>query len=95
MRFIDWMNDKKLGWVTWSVSDKNEACSVLNASASGDGGWSDKDIKESGLNVRAYLREMQYTDLIAISNPYPRFFIVCYPAFILAGFVFWGYILLS
>jgi endoglucanase len=56
-RFIDWMAERKISWATWSVSDKDETCSVLNTSASSDGGWSDKDIKESGLKVREYLRK--------------------------------------
>ncbi len=55
-KFIDWMAERKLSWVTWSVSDKEESCSVLKASASSDGGWKDSDIKQSGLKVRAYLK---------------------------------------
>lgn len=55
-RYIDWMKTKKLSWITWSVSDKNESCSVLNTSASSDGGWTERDLKESGIKVRQYLR---------------------------------------
>ncbi len=58
-KFIDWMTERKLSWATWSVSDKNESCSVLNTSASSDGGWSDSDLKESGLKVREYLRGLK------------------------------------
>lgn len=58
-KFIDWMTKRKLSWATWSVSDKNESCSVLQTSAASDGGWSDKDLKESGLKVREYLRGMK------------------------------------
>jgi len=57
-KFIDWMEERKLSWATWSVSDKNERCSVLNSSASSDGGWADKDVKESGLKAREYLRRL-------------------------------------
>ncbi len=56
-KYINWMKDKKLSWVTWSVSDKDESCSVLKKSASGNGGWKDTDLKESGLRTRAYLRK--------------------------------------
>lgn len=56
-RFIDWMEQRKISWVTWSVSDKNETCSVLNTSASSDGNWNETDIKESGQKVKAYLRK--------------------------------------
>jgi endoglucanase len=56
-KWIDWMAAKKLSWVTWSVSDKNESCSVLNTSAASDGNWTTKDLKESGIKTREYLRK--------------------------------------
>ena len=56
-KFIQWMEEKKLSWFTWSVSDKDETCSVLNKSASSDGNWKDIDLKESGLKTREYLRK--------------------------------------
>ncbi len=55
--YIRWMKERKLSWLTWSVSDKNETCSVLNPSASSTGGWSEADIKESGKMARAYLKD--------------------------------------
>jgi endoglucanase len=55
-RYIDWINTNNLSWVTWSVSDKNETCSVLNPSASSTGHWKDSDLKESGIKIRGYLR---------------------------------------
>ena len=54
-KYIDWMDKNNLSWVTWSVSDKDESCSVLNTSASSDGKWEDKDLKISGIRTRAYL----------------------------------------
>lgn len=56
-KYISWMEEKKLSWITWSVSDKDESCSVLNTSASSDGNWKDKDLKESGLKTRGFLRK--------------------------------------
>jgi endoglucanase len=58
-KWIDFMEERKLSWITWSVSDKDEVCSVLNKSASSDGNWTDADLKESGLKVRAYLRSFK------------------------------------
>jgi len=55
--YIDWMDKQRLSWVTWSVSDKNESCSVLNTSASSNGGWKDSDLKISGIKTREYLRK--------------------------------------
>jgi endoglucanase len=55
--YIDWMNDRKLSWVTWSVSDKDETCSVLKKSASTSGNWKENDLKDSGKQAREYLKQ--------------------------------------
>jgi endoglucanase len=55
--FIEWMEARKISWVTWSVSDKNETCSVLKPSAASDGNWKDEDLKESGLKTKEYLKK--------------------------------------
>jgi endoglucanase len=54
--YIDWINKNKLSWITWSVSDKDETCSVLKSSAGSAGHWKDSDLKESGVKIREYLR---------------------------------------
>lgn len=56
-RWIDWMEANKLSWITWSVSDKDETCSVLKKSAASTGGWKDSDLKESGLRTKGYLNK--------------------------------------
>lgn len=55
-RFVDWMNQRQLSWITWSVSDKDETCSVLKPSAASNGKWKEEDIKESGKKAREYLK---------------------------------------
>jgi endoglucanase len=55
--YIDWMEDRKLSWLTWSVSDKEETCSILNKSAKSEGKWKEEDLKESGIQVRQFLRK--------------------------------------
>ncbi|MBE8726991.1 glycoside hydrolase family 5 protein [Flavobacterium hungaricum] len=55
--YIEWMEARKLSWITWSVSDKDETCSILKKSAKSDGKWKDEDLKESGIKVREYLRK--------------------------------------
>lgn len=55
--YIDWMEERKISWITWSVSDKDETCSILKKSASSSGNWKDEDLKESGLKVREFLRK--------------------------------------
>lgn len=57
-RWIDWMEARGLSWITWSVSDKDETCSVLKKSASSTGNWKESELKESGIKTRAYLRQL-------------------------------------
>lgn len=54
--YIDWMEARGLSWITWSVSDKDETCSILQKTASSTGPWKDEDLKAAGLKVREYLR---------------------------------------
>jgi endoglucanase len=53
--FVEWMNENKLSWIGWSVSDKNETCSVLEKTATSGGNWKEEDIKEWGKLVKSYL----------------------------------------
>lgn len=55
--YIDWMEARKLSWITWSVSDKEESCSILKQSANSEGSWREDDLKESGIKVRELLRK--------------------------------------
>lgn len=55
--YIDWMEGRKLSWITWSVSDKDETCSILKKSAKSEGNWKEEDLKESGIKVREFLRK--------------------------------------
>ena len=55
--WINWAEKNKIGWITWSVSDKNETCSMLLPSAASEGNWQEKDIKESGTMTRAMIKK--------------------------------------
>ena len=55
--YIDWMEERKISWITWSVSNKVETCSFLKPNANSNGKWKDTDIQESGLKTREYLRK--------------------------------------
>ncbi len=55
-KYINWMEEKKISWITWSVSDKDESCSVLTPSASSDGNWVGDNLKVSGILTREYLQ---------------------------------------
>jgi endoglucanase len=56
-KWIDWAEANKVSWITWSVSDKDETCSVLLPSASSEGNWKQQDLKESGIKARALIRK--------------------------------------
>ena len=54
--WIDWMNRNEIGWICWSIADKNETCSMLKETADSKGGWEETDLKESGIKTRELLR---------------------------------------
>jgi len=56
-RWVEWCEQHKISWIVWSVSDKNETCSVLQTSALSDGGWKDEDLKESGIKSKNFIRK--------------------------------------
>lgn len=56
-RWIDWAETNGISWVTWSVSDKDETCSVLQKTASSTGGWKLDDLKTSGMKAREFIRK--------------------------------------
>ncbi|CAN5647892.1 hypothetical protein BH10BAC3_BH10BAC3_06900 [soil metagenome] len=56
-KWIDWSEKNRISWVTWSVSDKNESCSVLLPTAGSEGGWKPEDLKASGVKSREFLRK--------------------------------------
>ena len=55
--FLDWMEARKISWIVWSVSDKNETCSMLLPRASAEGNWTDDLIKSWGKISREAIRK--------------------------------------
>jgi len=55
-KWVYWAEENKISWITWSVSDKDETCSVLQKSASSEGNWKREDLKESGYLARELIR---------------------------------------
>jgi endoglucanase len=51
-----WMEKNRISWILWSISDKDETCSVLLPTAASDGNWKEQDLKESGIKSRTLLR---------------------------------------
>jgi endoglucanase len=55
--FVNWMEDRKISWLAWSVSDKDESCSMLIPRASANGKWTDDVIKKWGKITRSSIIE--------------------------------------
>ena len=55
--YLDWMDKGKLSWIVWSVSDKNETCSMLLPRALSTGNWDDGLLKSWGKISRSSIRE--------------------------------------
>ena len=56
-RYLKWMQQNNLSWAAWSISDKNETCSMVAAPDSPAAGWKDEDLKEWGKIVRQTLTQ--------------------------------------
>ena len=56
-RWNEWMERLKISWINWSVSDKNETCSMLIPRADKNGRWPSDVIKPYGKIVRENLRK--------------------------------------
>ena len=55
--YLNWMDARKLSWIVWSVSDKNETCSMLLPRASSEGNWDDGLLKSWGRVSRTSIRQ--------------------------------------
>ena len=55
-RWIDWMNDRKISWLAWSLCDKNEASALLLPGASKNGSWNDNELSKAGHYIKKRLQ---------------------------------------
>lgn len=53
--WLDWMRKNSISWAAWSISDKDETCSMIKTSGSSEGNWKDQDLKEWGQIVQEEL----------------------------------------
>jgi len=53
---MDFMAKNQLSHFNWSVADKVEGAAILKPGSSGNGGWKDTELTESGLYVRELIR---------------------------------------
>lgn len=55
-QWMDWMENNRLSWANWNLTDKKETTALLMPGASVEGGWKDKDLTEAGKYIREKLR---------------------------------------
>ncbi|MBQ6688682.1 MAG: glycoside hydrolase family 5 protein [Bacteroidales bacterium] len=53
--WLEWMDDNDISYLFWSVSDKEETCSMLLPSAASEGPWNDGDLRPWGRFVKENL----------------------------------------
>jgi endoglucanase len=54
-RWMKFMEERKISWTAWSLSNSNHSHSVLKTWANSAGQWSDKDLSEHGKLIRRYM----------------------------------------
>ncbi len=54
--WLNYLDSKKISWVNWNLSDKQESSSALKPGASKTGGWPLTDLTASGTFVRENIR---------------------------------------
>jgi endoglucanase len=57
-RWMDWMENNRLSWVNWNVTDKKETTALMLPGAPVNGGWSDQQLTEAGKYIRGQLRKL-------------------------------------
>lgn len=53
--WIEWMEANDISYAFWSISDKEETCSMLYSSAASEGPWADEDLRPWGKYVKQQL----------------------------------------
>lgn len=51
-KWLSFMEENNLSWCNWSIADKEETSAALMPGASGQGGWTESQITESGKFIR-------------------------------------------
>lgn len=58
-RWMNFVDENRIGWANWSLFDKPEASSALRPGVSPTGPWTDQDLTESGKYVRRQLQRFE------------------------------------
>jgi endoglucanase len=56
--WMQWMEDNKLSWANWNITDKEETTALLLPGAPENGGWTNAQLSPAGIYIREKLREL-------------------------------------
>ncbi|WP_163711222.1 glycoside hydrolase family 5 protein [Mangrovibacterium lignilyticum] len=56
--WLKWMEDHKLSWACWNITDKEETTAFLKPGANIDGNWTDEELTPNGKYLRELLRKL-------------------------------------
>lgn len=60
--WVKFLEERHISWINWSISNKNETCSMILPRASYEGGWDIGLLKPSGQKSREFIRFYNTTD---------------------------------
>ena len=55
--WLKWMESNKVSWAVWSISDKEETCSMMLPTASSEGPWPETNLREWGILSRKTIKD--------------------------------------
>ena len=67
--WVQWMEKNKISSVVWSISSKDETCSMLPEDARDGGNWPPEMLKPAGKQARSLLRKYNKLSLKKIEEP--------------------------
>jgi endoglucanase len=56
--WFQWLEDNKLSWVNWNITDKNETTALLMSGAPDNGGWTNNQLTPAGSYIREKIRDL-------------------------------------
>ncbi|AYL96888.1 glycoside hydrolase family 5 protein [Mucilaginibacter celer] len=56
--WLKWVEDNKLSWANWNITDKHETTALLQRDAPVYGGWTEGNLTPAGIFIRNELREL-------------------------------------
>jgi len=56
--WLQWMEDNKLSWTNWNITDKTETTALLMPGAPDNGDWTSDQLTAAGIYIRDKLREL-------------------------------------